>query len=310
MRILITGGAGFLGSHLVEHYLKQGHSVAIVDNYATGRRENLAGAVGAEVVEGTISDTALVNRIFDSFKPTHVIHSAAAYKNADAWKEDIDSNVLGTVNVVQAAKRTAVQRLVYFQTSLAYGRAKTVPIPPNEDLKPFTSYSISKAAGEQYVAMSGLSYVTLRLANIYGPRLFTGPQPVFFKKLKAGEKCTIVNTRRDFLAIEDFFGLMDKVIAFDAPTGAFNVASGRDISIPDVFDLIAQGMGLAEGSYPAPEVKEPSSEDLNSLLLDPSQTEKAFGWKPKLPVHEGTMALVKWYEKNGVGETFTHFKKV
>lgn len=309
MKILITGGAGFLGSHLAEHYLAQGHQIAIIDNFATGRRENLDAVKGAEIVEGSIADRALVDRLFDSFKPTHVIHSAAAYKNADAWKEDVDTNVLGTVNVVQAAKRLNVQRLVYFQTSLAYGRAKVVPIPPSEDFKPFTSYSISKAAGEYYVAMSGLSYVTLRMANIYGPRLFTGPQPVFFKKLRAGEACSIVNTRRDFLAIEDFFGLMDKVMEPGGPIGAYNVASGTDVSIPEIFDLIAEGMSLKNGEFTAPEVKNPNSEDLNSLLLDPSETEKAFGWKPKRAVREGTLALVKWYQENGVGETFSHFKK-
>lgn len=306
MRVLITGGAGFLGSHLAEHLKAKGAELLLIDNFATGRKDNLANLGDVKFVEGSVADRELVDRCFDDLKPTHVIHSAAAFKDPNNWKEDIDTNILGTAHVVQAAKRHNVQRFVYFQTALAYGRAKS-PIAVETPYAPLLSYSISKAGGEYYVAMSGLPWVSLRLANVYGPRLFTGPQPIFFKKLRAGDACTIVNTRRDFIDLRDFLSLMDKMMAVGAPTGAFNVASGRDITIPQLFDMIVKGMGLKDGEYKSPTVQEPVGEDLNSLLLDPSLTIQKFGWTPKISVAEGTADLVAWYKANGVGETYTHF---
>lgn len=311
MRVLITGGAGFLGSHIAEHLLKKGDvkspsDLLLIDNLATGRRDNLVNLPEVPFVEGSVADRELVDRCFDQLKPTYVVHSAAAFKDPSNWKEDIDTNILGTAHVVQAAKRYCVSRFVYFQTALAYGRAQS-PIKVETPYAPLLSYSISKASGEYYTAMSGLPWVSLRMANIYGPRLFTGPQPIFVKKLRAGEACTIVNTRRDFLDLRDFLRLMDKVMETGGPTGAFNVASGRDVTIPQVFEMIVNGLGLKEGEYKSPTIQEPAGEDLNSLLLDPSLTTEKFGWTPKISVSEGTAELVEWYKANGVGETFTHF---
>lgn len=306
MRVLITGGAGFLGSHLAEHLSKKGAELLLIDNFATGRKDNLKSLADVKFVEGSVADRDLVDKYFDELKPTHVIHSAAAFKDPNNWKEDVDTNMLGTAHVVQASKRHDVKRFVYFQTALAYGRAKS-PIQVETPYSPLLSYSITKAGGEYFTAMSGLPWVSLRLANVYGPRLFTGPQPIFFKKLRAGDACTIVNTKRDFLDLRDFLILMDKVMEVGAPTGAYNVASGRDISIPQLFDMIVKGMGLKEGEYKPPTVQEPAGEDLNSLLLDPSLTTEKFGWTPKISVADGTSALVEWYKANGVGETFTHF---
>lgn len=306
MRVLITGGAGFLGSNIAEHLLQSGHQVLLIDNFATGRRDNLKSLASVELVEGSVADQKLVDSAFEKFKPTHVLHAAAAFKDPNNWVEDIETNVLGTVNVVKASQWHKVERFIYFQTALSYGRAKS-PISVDQPYSPLLSYSISKAAGEYYVAMSGLSWVSLRLANIYGPRLYTGPQPIFFKKLKAGEACTIVNTRRDFLDLRDFLAFLDKAMPSEAPTGAFNIASGKDISIPEVFDMIVSGLGLKAGEYTPPTIQEPAGEDLNSLLLDPAATFEKFKWAPKIAVSSGTADLVEWYIGNGVGETFTHF---
>lgn len=308
MRVLITGGAGFLGSNIAEHLIASGHQVLLIDNFATGRRDNLKGLAAVELIEGSVADQRLIDSAFDKFKPTHVLHAAAAFKDPNNWAEDIDTNVLGTVNVVKASQRHKVERFIYFQTALSYGRAKS-PISVDQAYSPLLSYSISKAAGEYYVAMSGLSWVSLRLANIYGPRLYTGPQPIFFKKLKAGEACTIVNTRRDFLDLRDFLAFIEKAMPANAPTGPFNIASGKDVSIPEVFDMIVAGLGLKVGEFKSPTIKEPVGEDLNSLLLDPTKTFETFDWFPKIPVTTGTAELVHWYQSNGVGETYTHLQK-
>jgi len=117
MKVLITGGAGFIGSHLADRLLKQGDHVLVIDNYATCRRDNLTPRPNLTVVEGTIADAALVNQLFDEFQPDQVIHAAASYKDPENWAEDVMTNALGTVNVVQAAKRLKVKRLIYFQNS-------------------------------------------------------------------------------------------------------------------------------------------------------------------------------------------------
>jgi UDP-glucose 4-epimerase len=186
MRLLITGGAGCLGSNLVEAYLPQGHEILVIDNFATGRREVLPELPGLGVIEGTIADHDVVEAAFARFRPTHVVHSAAAYKDPGDWGEDVRTNVTGTINVVDAARRAGVERFINLQTALCYGRPERVPIPVDHPTRPFTSYGISKTAGEAYVALSDLPWVSLRLANICGPRLAIGPIPTFYKRLKAG----------------------------------------------------------------------------------------------------------------------------
>ena len=167
---MITGGAGCLGSNLVERYVAAGHEVLVIDNFATGHREVLPAVVGLEVVEGSIADKDLVDSQFAAFRPTHVVHAAAAYKDPDDWAEDSRTNVLGSINVGEAARRNRVSRIVNFQTALCYGRPRQVPIPIDHPVQPFTSYGISKAAGEQYLMMlADMPVVSLRLANVTGP---------------------------------------------------------------------------------------------------------------------------------------------
>src|SRR5215831_2939816 len=197
MRILITGGAGCLGSNLVEHWLPQGHEILVLDNFATGKREVVPPLPRLSLLEGSIAQREFVDLAFASFQPTHVVHSAAAYKDPADWREDTETNVLGTINVIDAARSHRVSRVLNFQTVLCYGRPDEVPIPVEHPLRPFTSYGISKVAGEQYVAMSGLPYASLRLANVTGPRLAIGPIPTFYKRLKGGQGCFCTDARRD-----------------------------------------------------------------------------------------------------------------
>jgi UDP-glucose 4-epimerase len=304
VKVLITGGMGFLGSNLAERLLAQGHDVAVIDDYATGKKDALAAHPRLRAVEGGVEDRAAMTALFEGFAPTHVVHAAAAYKDPDDWRQDVRANVLGTVNVVQLSKAHGVRRLVYLQTALAYGRAKA-PIAPDTPLAPLTSYSISKADGERYVAMGGVPWVTLRLANLYGPRLYTGPQPAFYKRLKAGQPCTVVRTRRDFVSVDDFLPLLDAVLADGAPTGAFNVASGKDVTIEELYRLMVKIMGVGD---PSPKVVDAGADDLASLLLDASSTRAAFGWAPATDLESGLRRLIAWYDAHGVGDTYTHLK--
>lgn len=304
LRILITGGAGCLGSNLVEHFIPAGHDILVIDNFATGKRELLPPMPKLWVVEGSIADQELVDRCFGEFQPTHVVHSAAAYKDPANWREDAATNITGTINVVAAAKRHQVRRFVNFQTALCYGRPEIIPIPVDHPSRPITSYGISKTAGEQYVMMSGLPTVSLRLANITGPRLAIGPIPTFYKRLKTGQKCYCSDTTRDFLDMEDFLAIMEQAMADDAPTGVFNVSTGEGRSIKDIFDMVVDHLGV---TLPEPvPIIPPGADDIPAVVLDPSRTEAAFGWRAKYGFEETVRKMLSWYDKYGVTDLHSH----
>lgn len=304
MRILITGGAGCLGSALVEQYVPAGHEVLVIDNFATGKREVLPPVAGLTLVEGTIADKALVDRCFARFQPTHVIHSAAAYKDPSDWREDVDTNVIGTINVAEAARRHRVGRLVNFQTALCYGRPEVVPIPVHYPARPFTSYGISKTAGEQYLIATDLPVVSLRLANVTGPRLAIGPIPTFYKRLKAGQSCFCSDTVRDFLDIGDFLSLMTVVMDDEAPTGVFNVSTGEGHSIKEVFDIVVEHLGITL-SEPVPVVP-PGGDDVPAVVLDPTRTGEVLGWEAKVGFAMTIRGMLAWYDRHGVTDIYSH----
>lgn len=303
MRILITGGAGCLGSNLIERYFPQGHPICIIDNFATGRREVVPQQKDLTVIEGTIADADLVNKTFADFQPTHVIHSAASYKDPIDWVEDTATNVLGTVHVANAAAKTKVTRFINFQTALCYGRTKVVPIGVDQPTAPFTSYGISKTAGEAYLMQSGLSVVSLRLSNICGPRLAIGPIPTFYKRLKAGQNCFCSDTTRDFLDISDFFSLMDRVLQPDAPTGVFNVSTGEGRSIHDVFIAVANYLGIDPPDVP---VVAQGADDVPKVVLDPSATQATFNWCSHVGFEDTIANQLRWYDKHGITDIFSH----
>ena len=162
MKVLITGGAGFIGSHLADRLLARGDQVLVIDNYATGRRDNLSPHPNLVVVEDTIADAAVVDRLMENFRPDKVVHAAASYKDPDNWLEDIRTNVLGTANVVQACARLGTQQIIYFQTALCYGlRPLEQPITLSHPIRPEgSSYALSKTSGEQYLELSNLNYLS------------------------------------------------------------------------------------------------------------------------------------------------------
>lgn len=307
MRILITGGAGMLGSGLAERYLEAGHDVLVIDNFATGHRGSLPDShPRLQIVTGSIVDGTLVDDTFAAFRPTHVIHSAAAYKDPDDWLEDTRTNVEGTVNVVKAAKIADVRRFINFHTALGYGRPDAVPVPVDAPARPFTSYGISKQAGESYIAMSGLPFVSLRLANVTGPRLAIGPIPTFYTRLKAGKSCFCSKTMRDFIDISDFFAIMDLILEDGAPTGVYNVSTGTGHTIKEIFDLVVAHVGI-ELREPVPEV-EPGADDVPAMVLDPSHTIATFRWQPRYSFEETIQRMLAWYDEHGVTAIYSHLK--
>jgi UDP-glucose 4-epimerase len=304
MRILITGGAGCLGSNLIEHWLPQGHDILVLDNFATGKREVVPDLSHLSLREGSIADKGFVEHAFASFRPTHVVHSAAAYKDPTDWREDTATNVLGTINVVDAACSNRVARFLNFQTVLCYGRPDIVPIPVEHPLRPFTSYGISKVAGEQYLAMSGLPFASLRLANVTGPRLAIGPIPTFYKRLKAEQGCFCTDAERDFLDMTDFLAAVDLVMKDDMPTGIFNVSSGEGHSIRDVYDAVRSHLKMS----PDPNVRvvPVGDDDVRSVVPDPSRTKSVLGWSAKVSFPETMRRMLSWYDAHGVSDVYSH----
>lgn len=307
MRILITGGAGCLGSNLIEHWLPQGHDILVIDNFATGNRELVpAGVDRLRLVEGSIADGALVNAVFDEFRPTHVVHAAAAYKDPDDWSEDASTNVLGSINAVRAAKRVGVRRFINLQTALCYGRPESVPIPIDHPCKPVASYGLSKLAGEEYVALSGLPFASLRLASVIGPRLAIGAIPTFYTRLKAGKAVFCTTAVRDFLDMSDYLAFMDLAMAEDAATGIFNLGPGTGHSIKDVLVAVAAAIKLP---VPSPlDIRPVGSDDVETVILDPSKTQAAFDWRAKVGFEESIARMVEWYDRFGVSAIHTHLK--
>lgn len=305
MRILITGGAGCLGSNLIEHWLPLGHELFVIDNFATGKREVVPDLPGLTVREGSIADESLVNDCFATFKPDFVIHAAAAYKDPDDWIEDTRTNVIGSAHVSRAARTHGVKRLINFQTALCYGRPQKLPILNSHPTAPFTSYGITKTAGEQFMMLSGVPTLSLRIANVTGPRLAIGPIPTFYKRLKAGQNCFCSDTSRDFLDMADFLAFMDIAIRTDAPTGIFNVSSGEAHSIKEIFDLVTHYLGLGSKEVP---IVPPAADDVPVVSLDATETLRKFGWKAQISFVEAIHRQLAWYDQYGITDVFSHLK--
>src|SRR4051794_7996267 len=239
MKIFVTGVCGQVGSHVTELLLARGDHVLGIDNLATGRREHLADHPNLRVTIGSIADRDLVNRLVGDFHPDAVVHTAASYKDPEDWYEDTMTNCVGCANVVQAARRQKVGRFIYFQTSLCYGlKPQHQPIRLDHPKNPAnSSYAISKTAAEDYIEISGLDYVTFRLANVIGPRNVSGPLPIFFQRLRDGKRCFVTRARRDFVFVKDLARTV--LSALDGTGhGTYHFSSGTDIAIQELYDAV------------------------------------------------------------------------
>lgn len=311
MKIFITGGSGFIGSNLTDKLLERGDEILVIDNYETGRKDNLKPHKNLTIIENTITNVELVTNLMKNFLPDVVIHAAASYKDPSNWINDANTNALGTAIIVQTMKNLDLKRLIYFQTALCYGvNPIEQPITLNHPLFPGnSSYSISKTTGEMYIELSGIDYVTFRLANGYGPRNISGPLPTFYHRLTNNKACFIMNTKRDFIYIDDLVDCV--IIAIDGKgKGAYHISSGTDYSIKTLFDETLNALNIKLDN--PVEVKEPSSDDAPSILLDPTRTYEDFNWKVTTSLKEGIKKTIEYYKKYGINETYTHLniKKV
>jgi UDP-glucose 4-epimerase len=307
MKVLITGGAGFIGSHLADRLLADGHEVLVIDNYATGRRDNIGEQEGLTIVEATIADPDAVSEAFSSFGPECVVHAAAAYKDPDDWREDVLTNSYGGVNVVNATREAGAERIIYFQTALCYGtRPLEQPITLDHPIRPDSSYAISKTTAEQYIELSGLDFVSFRLANAYGPRNVSGPLPTFYHRLTEGKPCFVMDTRRDFIFIDDLVDVVMQAVVDGVGHGHYHVSTGSDYAIKELFDATLAALEITLDSDV--EVRPRGEDDAFTILLDPSRIRADFGWDVKVPLELGVARAIEYYREFGIAETYTHLR--
>jgi UDP-glucose 4-epimerase len=281
MRIMITGAGGFIGSHLMDALTpwadEAGGYTVGYDNFLTGRRENFEHVNELDIAK----DRDLLYDFMNQIKPELIIHCAASYKDPQKWHLDTDTNVMGAINVAAIAKHHNA-RIIYFQTVLP----------------PISSYAISKIAGEHYLRLSGQPLTVFRLAAVYGPRNLSGAIPTFYRQVKAGLPCTVVeDASRDFVFVGDLVKRVLYAVENFFP-GVEDIRTGVETRILEIPQMIGQ---LLETEAVMKLIPRPSH-DVPYYDMDGSPLYHS------TPFHYGLKKAVEWYEQHGVGETYTHLE--
>jgi UDP-glucose 4-epimerase len=293
-RVIVTGGAGFIGSHVVDAFLGRGDDVLALDDLSMGVRENVSDR--AAFAEVDIVDVSALDDAFREFSPNVVCHLAAQASvtvSVERPEHDLDVNVRGTLNVCEAS-RAAGAPVVFASTGGAlYGNDAPLPTPESFPPGPLAPYGASKAAGEAYVAtwgrLHGTPNVVLRLGNVYGPRQNphgeAGVVAIFSERLLRGERLTVYGfgePTRDYVHVADVGRAF--VVASDAGrAGTFNVGTGRETSVLRLVELLQEASGVTT----EPDLQPLRPGELNRSSLDPSLIERELGWRPEIAIEEG-----------------------
>ena len=302
MRALVTGGAGFIGSNLVDGLLARGEEVTIVDNLSTGRRQNLdaALAAGAELLELDIRDAAALSAAVGERKPNVIFHLAAQIdvrKSVADPAFDASVNVGGTANVLEAARLAGCKRVVFSSTGGAiYGEGEGQELPLGEDapLAPLSPYGQSKFAGEGYLALYerlyGMSSVALRLGNVYGPRQDplgeAGVIAIFCGRLQEGGRPTVYGDgkqTRDYIYVGDVVAAM-LAAAGSAASGPINVGTGVETDVLELATRLRELDGTQEFE---PELAPARPGEVQRISIDPGRAEHELGWRAEVGLQEG-----------------------
>ena len=290
----MTGGAGFIGSHIAEHLLRSRHEVAVVDDLSTGRRENVPR--GAQFYEADIRSGCA--EIFRDFGPEALCHQAAQMDVRRSVREpdfDADVNVLGTVRLLENCTQHGVHKVVFASTGGAvYGEQQQFPAPEDHPQYPVSPYGVSKLAGERYLhyyqVQFGLPCVALRYANVYGPRQDphgeAGVVAIFCGNLAGGKTSTINGggeQTRDYVYVEDVARANVLALENDVPSGAYNIGTGLETSVNRLYALL-----LESSAKDLPPRHGPSrpGEQLRSCV-DPSLAGRTFDWHAQTDIRTG-----------------------
>jgi UDP-glucose 4-epimerase len=299
---LVTGGAGFIGSNLVDALIVRGDEVTVVDDLSTGRRLNLEGALaaGAELLELDIRDGQALSEVAADRKPEAIFHLAAQIdvrKSLEDPAFDAAVNVGGTANVLEAASEAATGRLVFISTGGAIygeGAGKELPLDESAAIAPLSAYGQSKYAAEGYLALYerlyGVSGMALRLGNVYGPRQDplgeAGVVAIFCGKLRDGGRPTVFGDgtqTRDYIYVGD---IVDAALAAAASdfVGAVNIGTGEEVSVLDLIEVLRE---LGDNGGFEAEFVGPRPGEVQRIALDAGLARQVLGWTPKTDLREG-----------------------
>jgi len=310
MKILVTGGAGFIGSHVVGRLLADGHQVAVVDNFSTGRRE----FVNAKAVAHSCDIRgARLDEVFATVAPEAVVHVAAQAAVARSTVDpltDASVNVLGTIALLAACRRRGVSRVVYLSTGgAAYGDTDVLPTPESHPTSPTSPYGVSKVAAESYLAcwggITGARTLSLRLANVYGPRQNprgeAGVIAIFSHRLLRGEPCVIHwdgEQTRDYVYVEDVADAVSRAIERPDVKGMVNVGTGIEVSVNELYRRLA---GFAGVTRP-PEHGPRREGDWRRGALDAGRAEAVLGWKALTSLDAGLEQTMAYFRAEQAGK--------
>ena len=302
MRVLLTGGAGFIGSHINDRLLARGHEVAIVDDLSTGKRENIPKETQL-YVRDIRSGCA---EVFQEFQPQALCHQAAQMDVRRSVREpdfDADVNVLGTIRLLQNCVRYGVERVVFASTGGAvYGEQREFPAPEDHPQCPVSPYGVSKLAGERYLhfygVQYGISYSALRYANVYGPRQDphgeAGVVAIFSGNLAAGRASKINGSgeqTRDYVYAGDVARANVLALEGEAPNGAYNIGTGIETSVNELYDQMCLLSGRKLPSERGPQL--PGEQARSSV--DPSKAARFLSWTPEVELSTGLKETLRFF---------------
>ena len=303
MKILVTGGAGFIGSHLVDALIERGDEVVVVDNLSTGCRENVNPQT--ELYELSVGDLGLAD-IFERERPDIVSHHAAQIDLRRSVAEplfDAQENILGSLNVIVNSVRYGVRNFIYASSGGAvYGEPQYLPVDENHPINPTSQYGVSKHTVEHYLhsyaLQYGLNYVVLRYPNVYGPRQNplgeAGVVAIFARQMLGGERPTIFGSgdkTRDYTHVSDVVSA--NLLAIEQGKNAIcNIGTGVETSDQEIFDALAAALGYDS----APLYTSVRPGEIQRICLDWSKAERELGWRPQLPLNEGIVKTVAYFK--------------
>ena len=305
MNVLVTGGAGFVGSHVVDRLLAASHTVHVLDNLATGRRERVPAAARLHVCD--LRDARL-DTVFAAARPAVVVHlaaQAAVSRSVADPRHDASVNVLGTIALLESCRRAGVPRAVYISTGgAAYGDTDVLPTPEDHPIRPASPYGISKVTAERYLevwaALTGASGLTLRLANVYGPRQDpageAGVIAIFASRLLSGVRCVVNgdgDQTRDYVYVGDVADAVALAVSSPDAVGIANIGTGIETTVNDLYRRLARLTNVRGDAEHAP--AKPGEQ--RRSVLDATRAKSLLGWSAATPLDEGLTQTVAWFRK-------------
>ena len=310
MKVLVTGGAGFIGSHIVDLLIKKGYEVVIIDNLSTGKKEYLNKK--AKFYEADIAKPEQISPVFEKEKPDYVIHAAAQVMLRRSLEQpvfDAKTNILGTINVLEACRNNHVKKIIYTSTGGArVGEPEYLPVDENHPLNPCSPYGISKHTAEHYVWMynklHGLDYLIFCFGNVYGPRddpVTKRVTAVFAAKMLNDESPVIFGDgrqTRDFIYVLDLAEFIVNSMEKSPEHKLFPLANGEQISVNDIAELSKKHSGFKGEIKHIDAIKG----EVRDIVLDTSLAQKELGWSPKHSFEEGLKETFEWFRNQNISE--------